>query len=153
MINQEFSKQPDGAARLCFDDALEAVKKEVDRTLSSSPRIIRDYTGYLVDSRGKMIRAMSLLACAMGPDDAVGPDAVRFADAVEILHLATLVHDDVIDNARLRRGKTTLQRKFGKKTAVICGDYLFSVSLRLAASAKSEEFVSASFGSIFKTGT
>lgn len=138
MINRELDQQ-NSNPRFGYEEALEAVRKEVDKALSSSPRIIREYTGYLTDSRGKYIRAMSLLACAMEADDAVGPDAIRFAAAVEILHLATLVHDDVIDNAKLRRGKTTLQRKFGKKTAVICGDYLFSISLRLAASADNRD--------------
>jgi len=46
------------------------------------------------------------------------------------LHLATLVHDDVIDNAKTRRGAETLQKKFGKRTAVICGDYLFCLALK-----------------------
>lgn len=55
------------------------------------------------------------------------------AAAIEILHLATLVHDDIIDNADLRRGDITLQKKYGKRTAVICGDYLLSTALRIAA--------------------
>ena len=50
------------------------------------------------------------------------------------MHLASLVHDDIIDNADLRRGNVTLQKKYGKRTAVICGDYLLSVALRMAAS-------------------
>lgn len=50
-----------------------------------------------------------------------------------MLHLATLVHDDVIDDADLRRGIPTLQRMYGRRTAVICGDYLLAASLRLAA--------------------
>ena len=56
------------------------------------------------------------------------------AAAIEILHLATLVHDDVIDNADLRRGEPTLQKKYGKRTAVICGDYLVCMAMKLAAS-------------------
>jgi heptaprenyl diphosphate synthase len=60
-------------------------------------------------------------------------DAVRIASAIEIVHLASLVHDDVMDDADIRRGKETLQRKCGKKTAVICGDYLLSLALKKAA--------------------
>lgn len=119
---------------LTYTEAFELMRKEVDRALSASPSLIRKYTEHLKASRGKFIRAMSLLACAQNRDNLIHPDAVRFAAAIEILHLATLVHDDVIDNAELRRGVVTLQKKFGRKTAVICGDYLFSAALRIASS-------------------
>jgi len=119
---------------LTYTEAFELMRKEVDRALSASPSLIRKYTEHLKASRGKFIRAMSLLACAQNSGNLIHPDAVRFAAAIEILHLATLVHDDVIDNAELRRGVVTLQKKFGRKTAVICGDYLFSTALRIASS-------------------
>ena len=80
-----------------------------------------------------MIRAAALLACAQGEDGGIPADAAELAAAVEMLHLATLVHDDVIDDADLRRGIPTLQRMYGRRTAVICGDYLLAASLRLAA--------------------
>jgi len=124
---------------LTYDQAIETVKLEVDKVLSSSPRIIRKYTQHLIISRGKFIRTLSLIACAQGTDGMINKNAVNFAAAVEILHLATLVHDDIIDDADLRRGQTTLQKKFGKKTAVICGDYLLAVSLELAASVSNKE--------------
>jgi heptaprenyl diphosphate synthase len=101
--------------------------------LSTSPLIVREYTGYLAASTGKMIRAQALLTCALDKDNLVHPDGVAFGTAIEILHLATLVHDDVIDNADLRRGKPSLQKKHGKRTAVICGDYLLCVALKTAA--------------------
>lgn len=116
------------------EEALETVKQEVDRTLSRSPLIIREYTKHLMSSRGKFIRAVSVLICAEDEDGMIHKNAVKIAAAIEILHLATLVHDDIIDNAELRRGDVTLQKKYGKKTAVICGDYLLSVALRMAAS-------------------
>lgn len=119
---------------ISYDDAVELVKNEVDRALSSSPSVIREYTRHLMGSRGKFIRAASLLSCAMNAEDMIDPDAVKSAAAVEILHLATLVHDDVIDDADIRRGNPTLQKKYGKKTAVICGDYLLCIALKLASS-------------------
>lgn len=118
---------------LTLDSALSLVKAEVDRALSTSPIIIRGYTKHLMASRGKFIRAVSLLTCAQNKDDLINTDAVKFAAAVEILHLATLVHDDVIDDADIRRGIPTLQKKFGKRTAVICGDYLLCIALKLAS--------------------
>lgn len=137
MINENLTLK--NIPMMTYDEAFEAVKEEVDKTLSSSPRIIRGYTEHLTKSKGKFIRAYSLLACAENSDDLINPDAVKFAAAIEILHLATLVHDDVIDNADLRRGSETLQKKYGKKTAVICGDYLLAISLKIATSIPNKE--------------
>ncbi len=120
--------------KISIDDAFEILKKNVDITLSTSPLIVRDYTSYLATSTGKMIRAQSLLTCALDKDNLVHPDGISFGSAIEILHLATLVHDDVIDNADLRRGKHSLQKKYGKRTAVICGDYLLCIALKTASS-------------------
>jgi heptaprenyl diphosphate synthase len=122
-----------GAAQLSFDAAFASVKDEIRRILSGSPLIVREYMQHLLGAQGKYIRAASLLTCAQSDGDLIAPDAVKLAAATEILHLATLVHDDIIDNADVRRGIPTLQKKFGQKTAVICGDYLLSVALRTAA--------------------
>lgn len=126
-------KNDDDLSYISFNSALSLVKEEMDRALSTSPIIIRGYTKHLMVSRGKFIRAISLLTCAQNMDDMVHTNAVKFAAAIEILHLATLVHDDVMDDADIRRGIPTLQKKFGKKTAVICGDYLLCVALRMAS--------------------
>jgi len=117
-----------------FEEGLSFAKKEASRMLLSSPGIVRRYTEYLAGSHGKYIRAESLLACSMDRNGMISQSAVKLAAAIEILHLATLVHDDVIDDADMRRGLPSLQKKFGKKTAVICGDYLLSTALRMAAS-------------------
>lgn len=119
--------------KIKFDEAVGLVKIEMDHTLNRSPIIIREYTKHLTVSRGKLIRAASVLICAEEEEDYISPNAVKIAAAIEILHLATLVHDDVIDNADLRRGDVTLQKKYGKRTAVICGDYLLSMALRMVA--------------------
>lgn len=119
--------------------ALESVKKEIAHVLSASPRIIREYTSHLMASQGKYIRATSVIVCAEKEDGLISPNAVKIAAAVEVIHLATLVHDDVIDNAELRRGDITLQKKYGKRTAVICGDYLLCAALKLAASISDKE--------------
>lgn len=119
--------------------AFEQTKNTVDRILLNAPFIIRNYTQHLAKSSGKYIRAWSLLICAMDSNDKVHQNAITLASAIEILHLATLVHDDVMDDASLRRGVITLQKKYGKKTAVICGDYLLAAALRLASSIESKD--------------
>lgn len=132
MINEHVTESP--AEFLTFDDAAERVKQEVGRLLSASPKPIRSYTQHLTLSWGKFLRSRALLACAENREGLIHSNAVKFASAVEILHLATLVHDDVIDNSNIRRGFVTLQKKYGKRTAVICGDYLFCLALEQAAS-------------------
>lgn len=121
--------------KLTYEEALEQIKCEVDSLLSASPLVIRSYTKHLALSMGKFIRAASVAACAQDREGLISVKAVKLAAAIEILHLATLVHDDVIDNADLRRGEVTLQKKFGQKTAVICGDYLVCMAMKLASSA------------------
>jgi heptaprenyl diphosphate synthase len=133
MINDK-TKVNDKTELIEFDKAIELVKEVSDNTLAKAPLIIRSYTKHLMASHGKFIRARSVIICAEDKDGFVHPNAVKIAAAIEILHLATLVHDDVIDNADLRRGEVTLQKKYGKRTAVICGDYLLCTALNLAAS-------------------
>ena len=122
-----------------YEDSLDLVKQEVSRALSGSPLIVRNYMKHLAGTMGKYIRASSLLACATDEDGMLHEHAVKFAAAIEILHLATLVHDDVIDHAELRRGEVTLQKKYGRRTAVICGDYLLCVALKMAGSVSEKE--------------
>lgn len=124
---------------ISFESALSLVREEVDRALLSSPAVVRTYTSHLALARGKFFRAVSLLTCAMNSEGMIDPNAVKLAAAVEVLHLATLVHDDVIDDADTRRGLPTLQKKFGKRTAVICGDYLLSRALQIAASIENKK--------------
>ncbi|KAB1436081.1 polyprenyl synthetase family protein [Candidatus Galacturonibacter soehngenii] len=118
---------------LSYEEAISLVKQEVERALVKSPHLIRDYLKHLASSQGKYIRAVSVIVAALDDEGKVHPDAIKAAGAIEIIHLASLVHDDIIDNADLRRGKLTLQKKYGKRTAVICGDYLLSLALKMVS--------------------
>lgn len=133
--DKETIMQNNEETKFNYESAFQQVKYEVDSMLSASPLVIRSYTRHLGKSMGKFIRAASVITCAMDSEGQIGEKAVKLAAAIEIMHLATLVHDDVIDNADLRRGELTLQKKYGKRTAVICGDYLVCMALKLAASA------------------
>ncbi len=125
------------AGGLLYDEAVARAGDEARRLLKSAPAVIRSMTAHLAKATGKMIRARALLACAIGRDGFINPDAVKAAAAVELLHLATLVHDDIIDNADERRGIDALHKKFGEKYAVLCGDWLFCTALEFAASVTS----------------
>jgi len=86
----------------------------------------------LLDNGGKRLRpALALLCAEAGPGGA--PAALRLAAACEILHNATLIHDDVIDGAALRRGKPTVSARWGNRVALLAGDYLFARALTLIA--------------------
>ncbi|NLM61295.1 MAG: polyprenyl synthetase family protein [Clostridiales bacterium] len=142
MINQPVNKSVEIEERtyqLSYLEAFEATKREVDKALSASPPLIGRYLEHIRKASGKFIRAKSLLACSMDMSNNVHPNAVKLAAAVEILHLATLVHDDVIDDAEVRRGVVTLHRKYGRKTAIICGDYLLALALRTASGVENAE--------------
>ena len=104
--------------KLAYEESYELVKEEIQKALTNSPRIINEYLTHLSAAQGKMIRAVSVLTCAQDEEGKINPSAVHAAAAIEIIHLASLVHDDVIDDADLRRGKETLQKKYGKRTAV-----------------------------------
>ncbi len=88
--------------------------------------------GATLDAGGKRLRPMLVLLCA-GPDG--NEVAVRAAAAIELIHMATLVHDDVLDDAPLRRGLPTVAATSGRDRAVATGDLLFSRAFALLAEA------------------
>jgi len=93
---------------------------------------IRSMADYCIDTSGKRIRpALVFLSGWSGPD-VVSPDAVRAAGVIELVHLATLVHDDIMDGAEVRRNRRTAARAYGSTAAVLLGDALFAHALNLA---------------------
>ncbi|MGX7418886.1 polyprenyl synthetase family protein [Carnobacterium gallinarum] len=87
----------------------------------------------LINSGGKLLRpAYSLLFSKFGTEQ--NPEKARaIAAALEILHMATLIHDDIVDDSPTRRGTQTIQAKYSKDVAVYAGDYLFTVCFKLLA--------------------
>lgn len=107
----------------------------LDKTLKQANREVLDLAKHVAKIKGKGIRTKLLLIAAMDGDGFVPVDAPRLCTAIEILHLATLVHDDIMDDAKTRRGIESVQSKFGKRQAVIFGDYLISMSFSLLTEA------------------
>lgn len=109
-------------------ERLELVVGEMERIVTDDLPIIREVSGHLLMMRGKMFRpTLALLASAAGgrPE----PRAVTLAAAVELMHLATLVHDDSVDHSVLRRGRPTVNSLFSHETSVIMGDFLYTRAL------------------------
>jgi len=93
---------------------------------------VRAMADYCIDTSGKRIRP-SLVFLSGWKDDQVSPDLVRVAAVIELVHLATLVHDDIMDGAEIRRGRDSASRSYGPAAAVLLGDALFAHALHLAA--------------------
>lgn len=93
---------------------------------------IREMADYCIDTTGKRIRP-ALVFFAGWSDGPPSDDLVRVAAVVELVHLATLVHDDIMDEAEVRRGRLTASRRYGPTAAVLLGDALFAHALYLAA--------------------
>ena len=114
---------------------LALVEEEYRRQASSNIQAI-DYLGdYLQSSGGKRVRpALLILANYSVGGNAKSENVIRLATVMEMLHTATLVHDDIIDNADLRRNRPSVNARFGNQTAVLMGDWLymsaFETSLR-----------------------
>ena len=91
---------------------------------------IREVVDDVVDLNGKMLRPMMTIVSAHF-GEYQSDKIAKLAGAIEMLHMATLVHDDIIDDSKLRRNKVSAQSKYGKDMAVYAGDYLLSKSLSI----------------------
>jgi len=112
---------------------LHAVTEQLVRQVHEFDPKIVPYAKYALKSGGKHLRP-TLVALAAGSLGEVTDDHVTAAVIIEMVHLATLIHDDVIDEAELRRGQPTLAANCGNEIAVLFGDCLFAQALKLAAS-------------------
>jgi len=109
---------------------LERVEAEIRRELDSPVPLIQEMGGYIAGAGGKRLRPMLLLLAARLAGYA-GPRSVRLACVVEMLHTATLIHDDVVDQAPLRRGRPSANAQWGDDASVLVGDHLYSKSFAM----------------------
>lgn len=92
-----------------------------------APRALVEPALGVLTSEGKRLRPLLLVLCArMGEPDR--EDLLRAATAIEVLHTATLIHDDIVDKAEHRRGEPTTVARYGRETAIAAGDYLFAAA-------------------------
>lgn len=112
-----------------LENSLQKVENYLFNTLSGHKveEHVNSMCMHVVRSGGKRIRPRLVLASAYALDIGIDENhAVEFAAAIELLHTATLIHDDVIDHAQLRRGQSTLNATYGNHVAVLAGDYMFT---------------------------
>ncbi len=117
------------ALELLHDDLL-GVEAQFKQDLTSDVLLIRKVGEYVLSSGGKRIRPMLLLLCAKLAGYR-GDRHVGLASVVEFIHTATLLHDDVVDSAVLRRGNASANAVWGNEASVLVGDFLFAKSFSI----------------------
>lgn len=110
---------------------LELVEQELRKNFASPITTIEEVGHHILAGGGKRLRPALLLLSArmLGYD---GPADVVYASVVEFIHTATLVHDDIIDEAALRRGRTSINYRWGNHLTVLVGDYLYTHAMKMA---------------------
>ncbi len=111
---------------------LDAVGSRLGRQVREFDPAVVPYVEYALTGQGKQLRP-ALVALSAGATGRLEDEHVTVAVIIEMVHLATLVHDDVMDEAEIRRGRLTLGANWGNEIAVLCGDCLFAQALKLAA--------------------
>ena len=132
-------------------DLLSTIKKPIEQEiadfndyfkslLKSDVVLMNDALSFLGDSVGKMMRPMLVILIGKSIGK-INEKNYSAAAAVEMLHTASLLHDDVVDESSVRRGRPSLNALFGNRVAILTGDYLFSLALSNAAKTKNIEIV------------
>ena len=108
------------------DEKLALVEEKIKLKLSSKVGLVDEMTSYHLRTGGKRLRALLTLGTAKICGYSKGSRDVNLAACVELIHAATLMHDDVIDNSEIRRGKKTINSIWGNQSSILVGDYLLS---------------------------
>lgn len=116
-----------------IQEDLEALEPALEAALVSETALVTDIGAHLVSSGGKRLRPALFLLAAHGGGAYDGARAMPIAVALELIHTASLVHDDVIDEAETRRGAATTNAKWGNQVAILSGDYIFARAFKLVA--------------------
>ena len=131
-INNTFNTEIKQITNLCFED-LKAINSIILDKLDSKVPLIKEIATYLILSGGKRLRPL-LTSCSyhlINKDVDPNNNYIGLAAAVEFIHAATLLHDDVIDESKKRRGILSANEIWGNKTSVLVGDFLFSRAFQL----------------------
>ena len=124
-----------------LEETIKKVDEEIIFRLNKSIPLISDIGKHLINAQGKRLRPLLTLTMAAQLGD-YSKNPIILAAAVEFIHTATLLHDDVVDESNLRRGKKTANIVWGNEASVLAGDFLFAQSFELMVETKSLEALS-----------
>jgi octaprenyl-diphosphate synthase len=116
----------------CVTDELQLVEENLLRAIRSREQTLTDIAAHLICGGGKRVRPVVTLLAFLAFGGKRTQDIVDIATALELIHTATLLHDDIIDRAETRRGKESAYKKFGLKNTLVAGDFLFIKAFEFA---------------------
>lgn len=118
-------------------DARHQIEQHLQALVPVEPASLYDPVRYLLSAGGKRVRALFTALTAQLSESVVASEAwLPAASAIELLHTFTLVHDDIMDNASSRRGKPTVHVKYGTNEAILSGDVLIALALKVLAAGR-----------------
>ncbi|GBD38859.1 Octaprenyl diphosphate synthase [bacterium HR37] len=120
---------------------LEEVEKELEESIKSTVPLVYEISRYILGSGGKRLRPTVLLLASGACGLTNGKERILSAVALELIHTATLLHDDVVDGANLRRGKTASNVIWGNKASILVGDFMLARALGLIHSCGNLELI------------
>jgi heptaprenyl diphosphate synthase len=121
-----------------LDEHLARVEVALHRAVSSEDAFLGEVADHLISAGGKRLRPMLVLAAAAASGGVVSEEVVQGAVSVELVHLGSLYHDDVIDDAQSRRGVQSVNARWGNLVAIVAGDFLLARASEIAASLGTE---------------
>ncbi len=124
------------------ENELKRVEEQFESHLITETPLIHKVAKYVISSGGKRIRPILLIVSAK-ICGYTGDSHIPLAVVIEFIHTATLLHDDVVDNAPLRRGKSSANIVFGSEASVLVGDYLFAKSFKILSELNNSEIIKA----------
>ncbi len=123
-----------------ISDDLARLEQSIDKLLTTRVTFIKEVVQHIIKSGGKRIRPilviLSAKLCGVGDDQ-----HIPYAAIIEFIHTATLLHDDVVDNAKIRRGRLTANTIWGNESSVLVGDFLFTKSFDLMIQGQNPEIL------------
>ena len=123
---------------LIYQEDINSVENKIQESLSSKINLINEVFSYILKSGGKRFRPLLLIIISR-LFKFKGSDHITLASVIEFIHTATLLHDDVVDEASHRRGKKAARMVWGNQASILVGDYLFSRAFIEAVSLKNNE--------------
>ena len=122
---------------------LSKVEDVIEENIQSEVPLVYEISKYLLGSGGKRLRPSVLLLASGSCGLMTGQERIKAAAALELIHTATLLHDDVVDDAEVRRGKTSSNIEFGNKPTVLVGDFMLAKALGLIQECGNLELIKA----------